>query len=190
MHGRPADLRRQPGEEEHIGDEREVRIELGVGQRSPRQGLETASPGSRQHENSEQGDAEAERGEDEVLPARLERAGAAAEADEESRRGRRRFDRKPGGAEVAGERNCEQHGPEGKERHPVDTLGVVRLEQRAVAEHLRRDECAGEADDPDHPDEQAAGRIDDDPAAEERVTGVGQVRLLRGSSRRTRPRSP
>ena len=142
VHGRPADLgrearraagrRRRPSSRDRAtraGSERHVSVS------SP------PPPAARlEHEDPEQRHAEAERGEDEVLPARLERPGAAAEADEQRRGGGRRLDREPRGAEVAGERHGEQDGPEGEQRRPVDAVGPVGPEQRAapLGEVLRR----------------------------------------------------
>ena len=89
VHRRPADLRREPGEQEQVGDERRLAA-AGVGrERLPGELAEPAGGNAgREHHDPEQRDAEPERGQDEVLPACLERARLAAEADEQ--RGRRR----------------------------------------------------------------------------------------------------
>ena len=117
---------------------------------APGQRLDPAAARRRlEHEDAEQGDPEPERGQDEVLPAGLERAGAAAEADEERRGRGRRLDREPGGAEVPGERYGEQDCPEREERGPVDAVGAIGPEQRSASagQELGRDERAREADD-------------------------------------------
>ena len=83
MYRRQADLRREPGEQEQVGDERRLAA-AGVGRELlPGELADPAGGDSgREHHDPEQRDAEPERGQDEVLPARLERAWRAAEADE------------------------------------------------------------------------------------------------------------
>ena len=122
-----------------------------MGERTPGERLDAATARGRlEHEDPEQRHPEPERREDEVLPAGLERAGAAAEADEERGGGGRRLDREPCRAEVPGERNREQNGPEREERGPVDAVGAIGPEERraTIGEELGRDEGACEADDP------------------------------------------
>ena len=154
------------GSSEAWGSERHVSVSMPA-----------AACGRLEHQDPEQGDAEPERGEDEVLPAGLECPGTAAEADEEGGGGGGRLDREPGGAEVPGERHREQDRPEREERRPVDAVGAVgpeRATPRRAGEELRRDEGAREADEPDHADHDAPGRVDDDPAPELAVGRLGE----------------
>ena len=127
VHRRPADLRREPGEQQQVGDDRGVASGAVRAERMPRERAETATrdPRREQHD-SEQRDAEAERGQDQVLPAGLERARPAAETDEQRGCGRRRLDEQPGAAEVAGERHCEQDGPERVQKGEVVALVRAR----------------------------------------------------------------
>ena len=105
---RPADLRRQPGEQQHEREQGRA-LRQGVGgeaQRVPVERAEAVVAGvrlaDRQHDDPEQRDRQPERREDEVLPARLQRIAAARERDEQRRGGGRRLDDQPGDREVAG----------------------------------------------------------------------------------------
>ena len=87
-----------------------------VGELAPRERVEPTVGGScGEHDDAEQRDAEPERGEDQVLPRRLERARLAREADEERGRGGGRLDEEPGSAEVPDERDCGEDRPEAED---------------------------------------------------------------------------
>ena len=76
VHGRPADLGGEPGEQQQVGDERVCRPPRStVGERAARRARRARRPGApaASDDDPEQRDAEPERGEDQVLPARLER---------------------------------------------------------------------------------------------------------------------
>src|SRR5438309_249442 len=95
---RPADLRGEAGEEQEVRDQRIPRVY--VLECAPGEGIEpVAWRTGCENDDAEQSDAEAERGEDQVLPRRLQRPRLPAEADEERRRGGRRLHEKPGPAE-------------------------------------------------------------------------------------------
>ena len=173
----PADLRREAGEQQHIGDERRVGPGVVGLQRLPGEGLQPAAgcSGGEEHD-SEQGDAEAQRGQDQVLPARLERPWAPAESDQHGGGGRGRLDEQPRAGEVAGERDGEEDCPEGEEQQVVRPRAPLRPHERAPqgGEIRGGDEDACEPDEPDDPDQQARGGVDDDPVAHERVPGLGE----------------
>ncbi len=178
VHGRPADLRREPSDEEDVRDERRAVPGTEVAQRAPRERVEAATRrgGGEQHD-AEQRDAEPERREDEVFPARLERERAPAEADEQRRGRGRPFDEKPRAAEIADDRHGGEHRPEREEQRVVH----ARTPGRAYERRLHRREIRGrhehtcEADDAGYTDEQAGGRVDDEPVAD--------VRMLRRDER-------
>ena len=115
-------LRGEAGEQQQIGDERRLRPRaVTARERAARRARRARRRGmpACEDDDPEQRDAEAERGEDQVLPAGLERARLAAEADEQRRGGGRRLDQQPGGAEVPGERHREQDRPEREEGDEV-----------------------------------------------------------------------
>ena len=95
VHRRPADLGGEAGEQQQVRDERG----LGRAVRSVGSACQESAPSpppghaGGEHDDAEQSDAEPERGEDQVLPARLERTCLAAEADEQRGCRGRRLDR-------------------------------------------------------------------------------------------------
>src|SRR5207248_4925551 len=107
-------------------------------------------------DNAEQRDAEAEGGEDQVLPRRLERTRLPAEADEQRRRSGRSLDEEPGSAEVSHQRDRGQDRPEEEEERivgPWSPGGPHEPARRRRRQVRRRNENAREADDADHADE-------------------------------------
>ena len=140
VHGCPADLRRKARKQEDVGDERALATG-GVGaKRMPGERADPAAGGAGDEcDDAEQRDTETERGEDEVLPCRLERARVAAEPDEQRRRGGGRLDEEPRTTEVAHERDSEQDGPERVEDCEVGLLPPAHGAERATgAREIRR----------------------------------------------------
>ena len=151
--------------------------------------------GRPQHDDAEQGDAEAERGEHEVLPAGLERARLAGEARPAAPR--RRWSPRPGARPRRGCRPAGRRGarPRTRERGVVRARGGARGEQRvaAVREVARgRRARSRSPTTADHADENAAGGVDAQPVAEQRPVGARSApgAASSASGRRRRRRQP
>ena len=127
VHGRPADLRGEAREQEDVRDERALAAGRIGRERVPRERTDPTARNARgENDDAEQRDAEAERGEDEVLPAGLERARLAAETDEQRRRRGRRLDQEPRDAEIPRERHREENDPEREEQGEIRVLTALR----------------------------------------------------------------
>ena len=87
----------------------------------------------REDDDPEQRNRQPEGGQQQVLPARLERVPAAAESDEQRRGCRRRLDDQPRDREVAGDRHRQQRGPEQEQRRVVEAARPRRRGQPAPA---------------------------------------------------------
>ena len=175
VHRRPADLGREPDQNEQECDQCGLACRHVGGQRAPRQQLERpARRDRRQQHDPEQGEAESERGEEQVLPAGLERARLAAQPHEDRRGGRRRLDQQPRSTEIAGQRHRREHGDECRQRGVVGTRTVRGAEEprRSAVEVRRRGDRARESDEPDHADHQPARRVDHDPVGHLQLPGI------------------
>ena len=135
VHGRPADLRGEAGEQEHerrrtAGPSR-CRVKPSeLHERPPEPALHVG----RDEDDAEEREPEPERREHEVLPAGLERRRASAEPDEQRRRRGRRLDQEPRDAEVPGERHRDEHRPEREQGAVVQARAALRPDELRVDE--------------------------------------------------------
>ena len=105
----------------------EARIEA-----QSRDASEPAADRRVQGDDPEQRHGQAERGEDEVLPARLERAAPTARGHQQRRCGRRRLDQQPRHGQVVDDRQRQERRPEQVQRHVVrDARRAGRRRSRA-----------------------------------------------------------
>ena len=125
VHGRPADLGGEAGEQEHERRRQLVGALVDRAERAPRQAPEPALDARRDEDDAEERDAEPERREHEVLPAGLERRRASAEADEQDRGGGRRLDQEPRDAEIPRERHRDEDRPEGEQGAVVEARAAL-----------------------------------------------------------------
>ena len=141
---------------------------------APRERVEPTVRGAcGEHDDAEQRDAEAERGEDEVLPRRLERSRLPPEAHEQRGRGGGRLDEEPRAAEIPDERDRTEDRPEAEDERIEQAWPPFRTHETRGrgGEVGGRHENGGETDDADYADEQPGSRVDDDPALDERAAG-------------------
>ena len=101
-------------------------------QRPPRErGERAARRHGGEEDDPQEREAETEGGEEQVLPAGLQRARLAAEADEDRRGGGGRLDEEPRRAEIARERHSGEHGDECGQRGVVPARPVTCAEEAA-----------------------------------------------------------
>src|ERR1700722_14332380 len=170
---RKPDLGAVADEEKHEGERHHARVEAGgvLRQQVPRHRGQALAHhflrGEIDQNGAEEGEADADAAEDEILPRRLDRGGRAIDADHHHGRERCDLDADPHQADIVGEQR-DAHRPEHRLEH-----GVIEAQERrrdAADLDLVRDiggaeDRGGEADEIGQHDEEDVEVVDDDELA-------------------------